>query len=437
MNKKFIKMNNNKNYLSLGNLFNIIKNIANNKSSAMQTEIFYTIFKVNNVNTTTINNYCIGYRAIGIEYKKIFIDLYNKYKEDNKIFIDIILNIISILDEHIYIINENSINDINNNKKLKKVIIETISLSKTDINISNTFIEKLNNYMTNNDLYNAFINILYYVILENKQPIYNQDFNIVIDNELKDYLKINLFEGVSYINSLKELAKKNNMYANAELGSLEYSGLIAGEKRIEESFNYYLKAANKNHPKSCWMIANLILTNKITNTEIDALEYLNKSIELGSIAGLNTLGNCYRLGIIEYNLDKAIDYYKKACEYGYVYAYNNIGLIYEKEEKFEEAQKYFKISADLGESWALNKVGEYYRKKNNLKDAYIYYLNSSLSPINERNYYSFYNLAKYYYLKGNKELGIKKDLKKTKEYLLLASKNNIKEATELLNEINH
>lgn len=48
------------------------------------------------------------------------------------------------------------------------------------------------------------------------------------------------------------------MYALAELGSLEYSGLITGKVNYESCFNYYLKAAKKNHPKASWMVANLI-----------------------------------------------------------------------------------------------------------------------------------------------------------------------------------
>lgn len=429
MSKKFIKMNDNKNYLSLGNLFNIIKNNANNKSSAMQVELFSTIFNINDINSTTVNNYCIGYRAIGIEYKKKFIDLYNTYKVDNNVFIDIVLSVLSILDEHIYIKDDNSLDLINNSDKLKIVVEKMIDIAKEDININEEFVNKLIKFMSNNDLYNCFIKILYYVILENKQPVFYQEFDIKIDEELKSYLKINLYEGISYINSLKELAKNNNMYANAELGSLEYSGLITGNKRIDKCFEYYMKAAKKNHPKACWMVANLILTNRVVDKKEKALDYLNKAIELGSIAALNTMGNYYR-SINE--VDKSLEYYLKASEYGYVYAYNNIGLIYEDKKDYDEAFKYFKISADLGNSWALNKVGEYYRNKKDLKEAYIYYVNSSECPISERNYYSFYNLAKYYYLVGNKELNINKNSKLAKEYLSIAAINGVKEATLLL-----
>ena len=74
MSKKFIKMNENKDYLSLGNIVTCIKNVAIDKDCAMQSEIFCALFDINEINNTTVNNYCIGYRAIGTEYKKIYFD---------------------------------------------------------------------------------------------------------------------------------------------------------------------------------------------------------------------------------------------------------------------------------------------------------------------------------------------------------------------------
>ena len=71
MKKSYIKMNNG-NILSLGNIINSIKKISNN-NNAMQTEIFCSIFGVNEINTTTVNNYCIGIRAIGNKLNNIII----------------------------------------------------------------------------------------------------------------------------------------------------------------------------------------------------------------------------------------------------------------------------------------------------------------------------------------------------------------------------
>lgn len=414
MKRNYIKMNDNDNYLSLGNVINTIKKVSNNKN-AMQTELFCTIFNVNNVNATTINNYCIGYRAIGLEYKKVFIDLKRKYELDKQVYENIILGILSIMDDIIYIKDGSSLELINTNKKLNEVIKELLIIAHNDEHIEKETInniKKLNNY-------EAFIELLNYSILENNQPVYTQSINIKINREeLNEYLKIKLYYGESYINSLIELSRKDNMYACAELGSLEFDGYISGKPNYKKCYEYYYKAALKDHPKGCWMVANLMLTGRV-KLEFDTMwKYLNKSIELGSFAGYNTLGLCYLRGINKQNkkdLNEARKNFQISAEHGYVFAFNNLGKTYEEDGNTEEAIKYYKVSADMNECWALNKVGEYYRKKGDLKTAYIYYLKATESPITERIKYPFYNLAKYYYENGCKEANIKKDTIKAKE----------------------
>jgi TPR repeat protein len=219
------------------------------------------------------------------------------------------------------------------------------------------------------------------------------------------------------------LSNKNNMYACAELGSLEFDGLISGEKNYDKSYEYYMRAALKNHPKACWMVANLMLSGKVKMNFDIMWKYLYKSIELGSAAGYNTLGLLYKKGINKENkvdLEKAKEYFLISSEMGYVYAFNNLGKLYEDEGNVEEAIKYYKISADMMESWALNKVGEYYRKKGDYKTAFIYYSKSIEAPINEKNNYAYYNLAKYYYENGNICANIKVDSKKAECYYKLS-----------------
>ncbi len=412
MKKNYVKMNN-MDILSLGNVIITIKEIANN-NNASQREIFSSIFNVNNVNNTTINNYCIGYRAIPLEYKKYYSDLMN----NNEGYVDIILSIMNILDNTIYINNSESLDKINNNIKLKNVIIKLINIAKKDKSIKNSFISKIKSL----DNYNAMINILNYAVLDNIQPVYSQKMNIKINkSELDEYLKIKLYYGQSYISSLISLSKKDNMYACAELGSLEFDGLVSGVKDYNKSYDYYLKAASKNHPKACWMVANLMITNKV-KMDINVMwKYLNKSIELKSAAGYNTLGLCYLKGINPegiIDIEKAKESFIISSEYGYVYAFNNLGSIYEKDGDIENAYKYYKISADMNESWALNKMGEYYRKQSKFDIAFMYYNKAIECPINERNNYAYYNLAKYYYENGNICVNIKRDSKKAEEYYL-------------------
>lgn len=405
MKKNYIKMNNGK-HLSLGNIINVIKEISNN-DNASQTEIFCSIFDMNDINPTTVNNYCIGIRAIPLEYKKIFEDSYQ-----NNTLIKNIVSILNIIDNKIYT-SENMVELINSSKKIQKIIDKLLTICNIDehINDKKMFLKE--------DNYNTFKELLYYAIIENKQPIYSQPINIKIDkNELNEYMKLELYWGQSYISSLIELANKNNMYACAKLGSLEFEGEISGKPNYEKSYEYYLKSANKDHPKACWMIANLMITNKIKYDFNIMWKYLNKSIELGSAAGYNTLGRCYLTNMNKENkpnIEKAKYYFKIASELGYVYAFNNLGKIFETEDE-NEAIKYYKISADMNDSWALNKVGEYYRKRKELKKAFIYYNKAIECPKKEICKYAYYNLAKYYYEVGNEELNLEKNIIKASEY---------------------
>ena len=392
MKKHFIKMNNNDNYLSLGNIIRVIKKVSNNRNG-MQLEIFSSIFDINNINTTTVNNYCIGIRAIGLEYKKMFSD---KYNEDKRLFLTNVLSIISILDDRVYFVDDNSFNIINNHEKLKEVIDELMNIAINDEHINQDFINSLYEL----DQFDIFIELLNYGINVNKQPAYTQDINIKINKkELDDYLRVKLYYGQSYISSLIYLATKNNMYACAELGSLWFDGSVNGKVDFNKSYEYYLKAANKNHPKGCWMVANLMLTGRVKYDFETMWKYLNKSIELGSAAGYNTLGLCYKNGINpdkEVDLVKARECFNISSENGYVFAFNNIAKLYEEEGNDSEAIKYYKISADMGNSWALNKVGEYYRKMGDMDTAYLYYSKAIECPISERCEYAEKNIKKYY-----------------------------------------
>lgn len=398
MKKRYIKMNE-KNILSLGNICNCIKEVSCGKS-AMQKEIFCVLFNTNDINNTTVNNYIIGIRAIGVLYKKVYIDLYNKYKEDKNIFCDIVINIISLLDEKIYNINENKLDFINNNYNFNNLCIKILDICNKDNSLSEDFVNKLNSFVKHNNLYDMFVLALYHSIVVNKQPIFVNDVNVSFNkNELENYMKVKLYEGVSYVSSLILLSKNKNMYACAEIGSLAYDGLINGNADYNMAYKYYLIAADKGHPKACYMIANLIYKGFVKENVNIMWKYLNKGIKLGSNAAINLKGLCYLNGVNPKNIinkNKAIEYFNEASKSGYAFAYNNLGYIYEKDNDMNKAIEYYKISADLGNSWALNKMGEYYRNKGDMETAYLYYTMSNDAPINERCKWAKYNLEKYF-----------------------------------------
>lgn len=406
-------MNGNSSYLSLGNVIDLIKKESNNVS-ASQTEIFCTLFNINDINATTISNYCIGIRAIGLEYRDYFEKMYTKYSDDNGIFMNMVSSILNILNNNI---SKYNLDEINNNIKLNTLIKELFTIAKKDKNINKEFI----NNIKNKNNYDSFVEFLYYAVCKNKQPMYKQDINIEIDKkELEEYLKIKLYFGQTYYSLLITLAKNGNSYAQSDVGSLYFDGIINGYPEYDKSYEFYFNSAEKNHPKACWMVANLMIKNKVKYDFNIMWKYLNKSISLGSAAGYNTLGLCYLTGKTSENkksIDEAIKCFKISSEMGYSFAFNNLGKIYEDQNNIEEAIKYYKTSADMDDSWALNKVGEYYRKNNDLEHAYIYYKKAIECPYSERNPYAYFNLATYYYKDGFKALNIKKSKDKYDEYM--------------------
>ena len=141
MKKCYVRMNGNDNYLSLGNVIDLIKRVSNNVS-ASQTEIFCTIFNINDVNVTTISNYCIGIRAIGLEYRDYFEKMYLKYRTDDGIFINMVSSILNILNNSV---SEYNMSDINNDNKLNIVVDELFKIAKKDKNIHEEYICNIKN----------------------------------------------------------------------------------------------------------------------------------------------------------------------------------------------------------------------------------------------------------------------------------------------------
>ena len=117
-------MNNNQNELSLGNFCRIVKELAQNKGFANQTEVFYTLFDVDDVSDSTINNYCIGYRAIGINFRQKYITYKKQFLNGENVFDDVIFGLISILDGMVYskMNHDELLSKINNHLTFKKLV---------------------------------------------------------------------------------------------------------------------------------------------------------------------------------------------------------------------------------------------------------------------------------------------------------------------------
>lgn len=456
MKKNFIKMNNNQNQLSLGNFCRIVKELAQNKSFANQTEVFYCLFDVDDVSDSTINNYCIGYRSIGTEFRQKYIIYKRNYLNQPEIFDEVVTGLLSILDGEVYskINHDQLVLKTENHPILNKLVLELYNLAKNDQSVSDNFTETLYKQISQNKTYQTLCDILIYIVLEKKQPIYTETSQKeIIENilnstnisviELEKFLKLQMQDGINYTHALKKLAKENNPYACYEIGNLEYTGQMIGYPRYIKSYEYFKIAAEKNHPRACWLIAQMFYQKKIGDLSNDDLDlawyYLKKAEKAGSIAAINTIGTCYLKGLVPGELkneSKAIEYFKKASEHEYVYAYNNLGKIYENKKEYKKAFKYFSFGAEKEESWACNKVGEYYRLgitcKKDMEKSFKYYNLATEVPLNILDHWAYFNLAKYFYLNGSADAGIEKNLSKATNYFKKAGEAGIPEAYEEL-----
>lgn len=431
MKRKYIKLNDGYSFLSLGNIINVIKEESKNKSSAAQGQIFCALFNVEDISDSTVNNYCIGSRSIGDNYKQIYINLNKQYEKDNKIFLEIVNNVLSIIQGRIC--DYKDVNEINNLEYLKLICKKIYNIAKNDSYVSNEDIVNYRELYVNNCYYDLFIRFLIYAILERKQPFYedekvknmvelfleNTDISV---NDLQSFLELEMNGGNNFDFCLKNLADNGNSFANYELGKKEYRGLIDGKPKYDKAFNYFKKAALKNHPSAYWMMGNMIKNGYFGDKNYDkALKYFESAKKLGSVAAINSLGLMYLNGMgIKKDINRALDLFKEAASKNYAYAYNNLANYYKGKDD-DKVLEYFSKSADLGESYACKELGIIYLDKNDYVNSYKYFKKSLDASIKERNIWSYYYLAKYFYLCGSLDNGIVKNIDKATRYFNLSS----------------
>ena len=452
--KKFIRLNVDDNYLSLGNLFRVIKEESNSTTTFLQPDLFSIIFNTDNIADSTVNNYCTGLRAINPKYRNYYKEIKNNFEKDNNILLQTIGRILELIEDEEINVETITINQINENFKLKHICNRLYSISKNDLDVSIKLSLKLYKNLEKNNLYNFISDVLFYVILDKKQPIYiNENLNYTLEkniydtnisiNDIQEFINLQLNSGIWSIRGINQLAKKNNAFACFEMASMEFYGIITGKPRYEKAYEYYKIAAEHNHPVANWAIGYLYYSGYIgNNSKRDlylAFKYFNKARKLKCSNAFNSLGIIILRGDIPHikeNKSKAINMFETAISMGNMYAYNNLGKIYENEKDYKKAFDYYIVSANSGESWAANKIGEFYRtglvKGKDLKKAFEYYEIASQSPKFTLCKWSKYNLAKYFYESGNMEIGINKNLDKAIELLEDISEDLIEASEELI-----
>lgn len=163
-----------------------------------------------------------------------------------------------------------------------------------------------------------------------------------------------------------ELANEGDALAMNNLGCLEDDKTLAAE--------LFLKAADKGDEVAQYNIARYYRYGiAMDKDEAKALDYYTKSAQQGYITAIKELGDIFRYGSCgqERDIEKAIDWYEKAVKQSDEEAMIALANIYGDAShnlcNAEKAVSYYKMAAEKGNSTAAYRLGELYERGESLE----------------------------------------------------------------------
>ena len=212
-------------------------------------------------------------------------------------------------------------------------------------------------------------------------------------------------------------------------------GLGGFKKDDSKAIEYYKKAIDLGNEGSIYYLA--LLYDDKKNYE-KSFELFKKASEVKDKEvkrkGLYSVGTFYYLGdVVNKDYKKAVEYFEKSAELGLSDAYNYLGIAYEYGEgvKKNYAKAFFNYNkaAELKNMYGLYNVARCYEFglaiKKNINEAIKYYILSG-----KHGYSKAYYILSVIYKDG--ENGIKKDYDIAFDYLIKAAKMGNKKAKSVL-----
>ena len=239
--------------------------------------------------------------------------------------------------------------------------------------------EAYNNFMKALELGNTDANF-YLGLLSHEYNYPKQDYAAakayyeVDENNL--YAQINL--GLMYLDGKgveKDVEKAKSIFQSVidqecVEGYMGMGCIADEEKSYEAAYENYNKVLEEKEPYFMYFACNQIgwLYQNGFGVEQDyslAMEYFEKSFDLGSPVAMNNIGWSYQNGFgVEQDYTLAFEWYMKSANLGCFGGINNIGWFYLNglgiEQDYSLAMDYFKKGADLGDSAAMNNIGWIY-----------------------------------------------------------------------------
>lgn len=118
--------------------------------------------------------------------------------------------------------------------------------------------------------------------------------------------------------SVKNRAENGDADAQVKVAKM-----YADDGNLTEAFKWLQKAGEKNHPEAFYHLGQYYYIGQGNINK--AIEYYNKAIDLGYIDAYQNAGLALK---DNHQIDKAIAYWKKGAELGVAYCYHDLGLVY-------------------------------------------------------------------------------------------------------------
>lgn len=166
---------------------------------------------------------------------------------------------------------------------------------------------------------------------------------------------------------LKQAMDGGSGYAAYRIGFLYEQGEVNGEPEHKTALEFYEKSAELGHPYGCDLAGRSYRYGYAGETDWQkAKAYFEKGIDLNSSFSAVELAFMYEAGEgVETNLDKAYELYRKGAEKDYPYAMLRVGIYEENgtlgKERPGEAFAWYKKSAEAGNAEAMFRVARCYK----------------------------------------------------------------------------
>lgn len=169
--------------------------------------------------------------------------------------------------------------------------------------------------------------------------------------------EVDFLKGV-FFGILKDDAQKEYYLKSAAEEGLPIAQYYYGQLGEDQKIEWIEKAASQDYTLAMWLLGNYYYAK---NNKDLAFYWYNRAADQGNEMAQTRVGRMCQFGEgTEVNIDKAIEFYTKACEKDYPVAQNNLGILLL--EKGLDADKGVCCLTQAGKTlpYSLNKLGYFY-----------------------------------------------------------------------------